>query len=114
MKNPECNFKNCVNYADGYCHDLERRKDCVAMAVGILCMDGYKSCGFCADLRFANTMNIERCERFNKRNKSNAIARVGVRYSTYFTENHIKEEEKASKRMYKITFCPVCGRLIRL
>lgn len=114
MRNPKCEFTNCIHYSDGFCHDTKARKNCVEMAIGILCLGGYRNCPFCADLRFNKTMLDEKCERYNKKDKVGmAKARVGVKYTTYLTDYHKRINEETSKT-YKLVFCPVCGRLIRL
>lgn len=114
MDNPKCEFTNCVHQANGYCHDIKHRKECLEMSMAILCLDGYQSCGFCSGLRYAKTKTEIQCDKYNKTDKiGHAKARVGVKYSTYISDSRKKIDEKLSKT-YRIKYCPVCGRIIRL
>jgi hypothetical protein len=37
---PRCNFKYCNYHVDGYCMSEEHRKDCLEIAIGVLCLEG--------------------------------------------------------------------------
>jgi len=34
----KCNFKECQHYEDGVCQDSKSRKDCVEIAIAVLCI----------------------------------------------------------------------------
>ena len=109
----ECHFKNCIHHADGYCHSEEHRKDCLEIALGILCMDNYTPCDFCARLLLEKMLVEEKCEGLNQKDKVGRMnAHVGAKYIAYITDNHKRVYEKDS-RTYKLNYCPVCGKLLR-
>lgn len=116
ISKPDCQFKECRYWRDGKCINDDARKECIEVALSVLnAAEKTKYniyCDFCADVAFAETLNDEKCERYNKKDKvGRAVARTGVRYITYLTDACKRYYEKASKT-YKLNYCPVCGRKI--
>lgn len=111
-----CNFHNCRHYRSGKCMNNTARKDCLEIALAVLCVtDKMKKpgmCEFCADAELGRMMAEDKCERYNRKDKiGRAKAHVGAKFITYVTDNHLRVYEKDS-RTYKLIFCPVCGRKI--
>ena len=39
LKSDKCNYPECRNYNDGICYDMEARKDCLDIALAVLCLN---------------------------------------------------------------------------
>ena len=39
LNDKHCNFVNCVHYENGVCRNKESRKDCVEIAMAVLCIN---------------------------------------------------------------------------
>ena len=111
---PDCQYKECRYWRDGKCINDNARKECLDIALSVL-NSAEKTkynihCDFCCDLAFAETLNDERCEKYNKTDTiGKAVGRRGVRFITYITDARKRYYEKASKT-YKLLYCPLCGR----
>ena len=110
----DCQFEQCRHYNEGKCLNGKARKDCLEIAMAVLCATDRDAkrglCEFCADLYLAKNQNETKCERYNRKDKvAKAKARIGVKFVTYMTDCHSRINEKDSK-VYKIKYCPFCGK----
>jgi hypothetical protein len=39
IKSNKCDFEQCVNHYEGICLNKQARKDCVDIAIAVLCLD---------------------------------------------------------------------------
>ena len=39
-----CNYEQCIHYEDGYCLDNNARRDCVEIALSVLCLNKEPEC----------------------------------------------------------------------
>lgn len=112
-----CHFEQCRNYHEGKCLNGKARKDCLEIALAVLCATEKRipngCCDFCGDMQLAKSLNEDKCETYNRKDKvGRATARIGVKFMTYMTDAHSRMFEKDSK-VYKLNYCPVCGRAIK-
>lgn len=112
-----CNFHNCRHYRSGKCMNNTARKDCLEIALAVLCVTSESkkpaACDFCVDLELGRMMADDKCERYNRNDTmGRAIPHIGARFIAYVTDNHRRVYEKVS-RTYRLAYCPVCGRKIR-
>ncbi len=112
-----CNFRNCRHFRSGKCMNPTARKDCLEIAFAVLCItDKLKrrgACDFCVDAELGLMMAEDKCERYNRKDTmGKANPHLGVKFCATITDNHLRVYEKDS-RVYKLKFCPVCGRKFR-
>lgn len=112
-----CNFPHCRYYLNGKCLNDNRRKDCLEIALAVLCATDktmYNNrCDFCTALLLADHMNQDRCNDYNKKDKvGRAKAHHAAKFMTYITDSHKRYYEKES-RAFQLNYCPLCGRLLK-